>query len=54
MLDGVHLTLLAGPVIALPVPKLVLDALQSVTVESGTDGPGAAHAPRVSGDATPA
>lgn len=34
MLKGVHLTLLAGPVIALPVPKLVLDALQSVTVTS--------------------
>jgi len=34
VLKGVHLTLLAGPVIALPVPKLVLDALQSVTVTS--------------------
>lgn len=32
MLKGMHLTLLVGPVIALPVPKLVLDALQSVTV----------------------
>jgi len=37
MLDGVRLTLLAGPVVALPVPKLVLDALQSATVTS-SDG----------------
>jgi hypothetical protein len=34
VLKGLHLTLLAGPVVALPVPKLVLDALQSVTVTS--------------------
>lgn len=34
MLKGIHLTLLLGPVVALPVPKVVLDSLQSVTVTS--------------------
>jgi hypothetical protein len=34
VLKGVHLTLLAGPVVPLPLPKLVLDALQSLTVTS--------------------
>lgn len=37
MLNGLHLTLLAGPVVPLPVPKVVLDALESVTVIS-SDG----------------
>ena len=32
MLKGVHLTLLMGPVVAMPVPKDVIDALQSVQV----------------------
>jgi hypothetical protein len=32
MLKGVHLTLLMGPVVAVPVPKEVVDALQSVQV----------------------
>ena len=32
MLKGVHLTLLMGPVVASPVPKEVIDALQSVQV----------------------
>jgi hypothetical protein len=32
MLKGVHLTLLMGPVAAVPVPKEVVDALQSVQV----------------------
>jgi hypothetical protein len=32
MLKGVHLTLLMGPVVAMPVPKEVIDALQSVQV----------------------
>ena len=32
MLKGVHLTLLMGPVVAVPVPKEVIDALQSVQV----------------------
>ncbi|HVI72732.1 MAG TPA: hypothetical protein VM656_14755, partial [Pyrinomonadaceae bacterium] len=31
-LKGVHLTLLMGPVVAVPVPKEVIDALQSVQV----------------------
>jgi hypothetical protein len=34
MLKGVRLTLLIGPVVALPVPRQVLDALQNVTVTS--------------------
>lgn len=34
MLKGLHLTLLAGPVVPLPVPRVVLDALQSVKVIS--------------------
>ena len=32
MLKGVHLTLLMGPIVAAPVPKEVVDALQSVQV----------------------
>jgi hypothetical protein len=36
MLRGLHLTLLAGPVVPLPTPKVVLDALQSVKVTSST------------------
>jgi hypothetical protein len=34
MLKGIHLTLLVGPVVVFPVPKVVLDALQSVKVTS--------------------
>jgi hypothetical protein len=34
VLNGLHLTLLAGPVVPLPTPKLVLDALQSIKVIS--------------------
>lgn len=34
MLKGMHLTLLVGPAIPVPVPKLVMDALQSVQVTS--------------------
>jgi hypothetical protein len=36
MLKGVHVTLLAGPVVPVPTPKVVLDALQSVKVTSST------------------
>ncbi|MGB3396681.1 MAG: hypothetical protein WBB60_09540, partial [Nitrospira sp.] len=36
MLKGVHLTLLAGPVIPFPVPQPVLDALTEVQVTSAT------------------
>lgn len=32
MLKGVHLTLMMGPAVPVPVPRLVLDALQSVEV----------------------
>ncbi len=32
MLEGIHLTLLIGPVVPIPVPRLVIDALDSVTV----------------------
>jgi hypothetical protein len=34
VLNGLHLTLLAGPVVPLPTPKVVLDALQSIKVIS--------------------
>jgi hypothetical protein len=36
--DG-YLTLMIGPVIPLPVPKTVLDALTEVTVTTNTNGP---------------
>jgi hypothetical protein len=38
MLKGLHLTLLAGPVVPLPAPKIVIDALQSVKVISSAGG----------------
>ena len=37
MLKGLHLTLLIGPVIPIPVPQVVTDALESVTVENTED-----------------
>lgn len=37
MLKGIHLTLLVGPIVPIPVPKVVLDALESVTVTSAAD-----------------
>jgi hypothetical protein len=39
MLKGFYLTLMIGPVVPLPVPKGVLDALKSVEVSSRTDQP---------------
>jgi hypothetical protein len=39
MNQGFYLTLLVGPVVPLPVPQVVLDALTGVTVTSNTDGP---------------
>lgn len=39
MNQGVHLTLLAGPLVPLPVPKAVLDSLTSVEVTNNVDGP---------------
>jgi hypothetical protein len=38
VLKGLHLTLLAGPVVPLPTPKLVLDTLESVKVVSSAGG----------------
>ena len=34
MFDGVQLTLLAGPAVPMPVPRVVLDALRSVEVRT--------------------
>lgn len=38
MLKGVHLTLMMGPLVPLPVPQAVLDALTSVTVTTNDVG----------------
>lgn len=38
MLKGVHLTLMVGPVIPVPVPQLVLDALTAIEVTSQDEG----------------
>lgn len=38
MLKGVHLTLMIGPAVPVPVPPVVLDALQSVSVTSRATG----------------
>lgn len=40
MLKGIHLTLMVGPAVPVPVPRVVLDALTAVEVTSSTDGPG--------------
>jgi hypothetical protein len=40
MLEGVHLTLMVGPVVAVPVPREVLDALTSVEVTAQDEGVG--------------
>jgi hypothetical protein len=37
MLNGIYLTLLVGPVVPIPVPQIVVDALTSVKVISNTD-----------------
>jgi len=39
MLKGIHLTLLVGPVVPVPVPRVVLDALTGVTVTSSAGSP---------------
>lgn len=39
MLKGVHLTLMIGPAVPIPVPRDVLDALTSVTVTTSDDRP---------------
>src|SRR6266566_9334295 len=40
MLDGIHLTLLIGPGMPIPAPQPVIDALESVQVNSGGDRSG--------------
>lgn len=40
MLKGVHLTLMIGPGVPVPAPKVVMQALQSVQVTSGKDRSG--------------
>lgn len=40
MLEGVHLTLLVGPVVAVPVPREVVEALTSVEVTEQDEGVG--------------
>lgn len=40
MLQGIHLTLMIGPALPLPVPKAVMDSLLSVQVTSGKDKSG--------------
>ena len=40
MLKGVHLTLMIGPLVPLPTPQSVIDALTSVQVTSGKDKSG--------------
>ena len=40
MLRGLYLTLLVGPMVPIPVPKLVMEALTGVTVKSNTEGAG--------------
>jgi hypothetical protein len=40
MLQGIHLTLLIGPLVPIPAPQSVIDALISAKVTSGTDRSG--------------
>lgn len=40
MLQGIHLTLMIGPLVPVPAPKSVMDALLSVQVNSGKDKTG--------------
>src|SRR5215469_15414019 len=39
MVNGIHLTLMIGPAVPVPVSKGVLDALTSVEVTNTADGP---------------
>jgi hypothetical protein len=39
MLDAVHLTLLMGPVVPIPVPRVIVDALRTVTVTTAAGSP---------------
>jgi hypothetical protein len=38
MLKGIYLTLMVGPVVPVPMPRVVMEALSSVTVKSTTKG----------------
>ena len=40
MLDGVHLTLMIGPAVPVPAPRVVMDALRSISVTHGKDRSG--------------
>jgi len=40
MLQGIHLSLMIGPAVPIPAPKVVVDALRSVQVTSGKDKSG--------------
>lgn len=40
MLSGIHLTLLIGPGVPVPAPKIVVDNVQSIQVNSGADRTG--------------
>jgi hypothetical protein len=40
MLQGIHLTLLIGPAVPVPVPQAVMDAITSVQVTSSKDTSG--------------
>lgn len=40
MLDGVHLTLMIGPAVPVPAPRVVMDALRSISVTNGKDRSG--------------
>jgi hypothetical protein len=40
MVKGIHLTLMIGPAVPVPAPKVVLDALQNVEITSGKDKTG--------------
>ena len=39
MLKGVNMSLMIGPAVPVPVPQSLLNALDSVTVTTSTDGP---------------
>ena len=38
MSNAVHLSLLIGPIIPLPAPAILIDALEEVTVTSASEG----------------
>jgi hypothetical protein len=40
MVKGIHLTLMIGPAVPVPAPRVVVDALQSVEITSGKDKSG--------------